>query len=82
MEKENGKLKIIVREVLLLPAHLIWVAWRGVGDTDANMSFLQIWKCTKDEFITETSKGGRFAFSLVGSIGIYALCIERLIRSF
>ena len=73
--------KSVIREVLLFPVHTLWVAWRCVG-ANADEPFLQIWKRTKDEFIAETSKGGRFMFALIGSIGIYALCIDRLLRNF
>ena len=72
--------KSIVREVFLSPAHLIWVAWRVSGADNDDMTFSQIWKSTYDEFVAETSTRGRFAFALLGSIGIYAVCVIRAIR--
>ena len=72
--------KSIVREVFLFPAHLIWVAWRVSGADNDDMTFSQIWKSTYDEFVAETSTRGRFAFALLGSIGIYAVCVMRAIK--
>ena len=72
--------KSIVREVFLLPTHLIWVAWRMAGTDNDDMTFSQVWKSTYDEFVAETSIGFRFAVALIGSIGIYAVCVMRMIR--
>jgi len=72
--------KSIAKEILVFPARLIWVVWRmldeGLGE---NQSFLKFWKSTRDEFWAEASRGGRFAFAAVGSLGIYFLAIRRII---
>ena len=72
-------IKPIVREILFLPAHLIWLSWRISGGSGEEQSFVQVWKDTKDEFYTELSHGARPMFAGIGSIGIYIILFVRLL---
>ena len=74
------KLNPVLEEILIFPAHLIWLGWRVLGESYEDSSFLQIWKSTNDAFRAELTKGSRFVFALIGSIGIYALVVQRIIN--
>ena len=74
------EIKPIVKEILVLPAHLIWLSWRISGGAHENASFLQSWKDSKDDFRAELARGARFAFALIGSLGIYAIIVLRIVK--
>ena len=74
------KLDPVLEEILVFPAHLIWLGWQVLGESHEDTSFLQAWKRTNDAFRAELTKGARFLFALIGSIGIYALVVQRIIN--